>query len=520
MRINANEHRQRASMRRTRSVALALLLAAVAGCSGSGGGGTEPLALPPAAGSSGTLRVTVWDVYGVPVSGAQVSVSAHSGPPQSPSASVTGKLGKAEIHGVPAGAFVLEARKDGGFGYLGMGSNISNGSTLDVNMVMHPASQDAGGVLRAWVPDGGLSADGRTLEFKLQLSDVPGKTRIYSYYSDWADEEGYPWSGIFIEACQPLPANDSAVHNPDCVVGPEGFDAAYAGAPSAAAPLELQLLDEPTPGRSVYGDPFRVPFRTILLVEQGGSVIADDSGDQRLFAAKYFLKYATDDGFRAMLGAFAADDPAAVAGLALLPQKPLTVFPVENPEFTANGPGYFPTLDSLQAMEGGASPLFVAIDRAIDLQVAAGGTVARSVVVITNGGHDYTCGTRAACRATRDAVIQKSRDTGVAIVVVGHEGWYSPDWETLGLLGQGAPGSATFWAGDPSALAPTLRTVRKYLAQMKKSAIVTFRIESPTAGAFSSGRTVLGRVSYGGGCAFDCGFDAPGTPIPFAVTIP
>jgi hypothetical protein len=514
MRINANGRSQRASMRRTRSVVLALLLAAVAGCSGSGGGGTEPLAPPRAAGSGGTLKVTVSDVYGVPVSGAQVSVSTHVGPPPSPPASVTDGLGKAEIHGVPAGAFVLEARKDGGFGYLGMGSNIGNGSVLDVKMVMHPASQDAGGVLRAWVPDGGSSADGRTLEFKLQLSDVPGTTRIYSYYSDWADEDGDPWSGLSIEACQPLPANDSAVHNPDCVVGPDGFDAAY-----AAALLDLQLLGEPTPDWS-YGDPLRVPFRTILLVEQGGSVIADDSGDQRLFAAKYFLKYANDDGFRAMLGAFAADDPAGAAGLALLPQKPLTVFPVENPQFTANGPGYFPTLDSLQAMAGGASPLFAAIDRAIDLQVAAGGTVARSVVVITNGGHDYTCGTRAACRATRDAVIRKSRDTGVAIVVVGHDGWYSPDWETLGLLGQGAPGSATFWAGDPSALAPTLRTVRKYLAQMKKSAIVTFRIESPAAGAFSSGRTVLGRVSFGGGCAFDCGFAAPGAPIPFAVTVP
>ena len=95
MRINANGRSQRASMRRTRSVVLALLLAAVAGCSGSGGGGTEPLAPPPAAGSGGTLKVTVSDVYGVPVSGAQVSVSAHVGPPPSPPASVTDELGKA-----------------------------------------------------------------------------------------------------------------------------------------------------------------------------------------------------------------------------------------------------------------------------------------------------------------------------------------------------------------------------------------------------------------------------------------
>jgi hypothetical protein len=520
MRIKSKGRRRLAGARRTGPVVLAWLLAIVAGCGGSGGGGTEPSAPPSRSGSGGTLKVTVRDVFGAPVSGAQVLVSSHAGPPPSPPASMTDASGKAEIRAVPAGAFVLEARKAGGFGYLGMGSNIGNDSVLDVEMVMHPASQDAGGVIRAWVPEGGLSADGRTLEFKLQLSDVPGETRIYSYYSDSADEDGDPWSGVRIEACWPTAVNDTVEqHQADCVVGPSGFDAAYAGVPSAA-PLGLERMAEPTPNWSIYGDPFVVPFRTILLVEQGGSVIADDSGDQRLLAARYFLKYAGAGMFSAMLGAFAADDPTAAAGLVLLPQKPLTVFPVENPGFTLDGRSHFPTLDSLQVMEGGVSPLFAAIDRAIDLQVAAGGTLPRSVVVITNGGHDYTCGIRASCRAARDAVVRKSRDTGVAIVVVGYDGSNAPDWETLGLLGQGAPGSATFWAGDPLALAPTLRTVRKYLSQMKKSAIVTFRIESPSAGAFTSGRTVLGRVFYGGGCAFDCGFDVPGTPIPFAVKIP
>jgi hypothetical protein len=520
MEIMTNGHRRPDNARRTWPVALAWLVASVAGCGGSGGGSSGGPDQPQLAGGpDGTLNVTVRDVFGAPVSGALVSVSMHMGSPPSPAASFTDAFGKAQIRGVPAGAFALDAQKNGGFGYLRAG--ISNGQAMGVDMVMHPASQDAGGVVRAWVPEGGLSADGRTLEFKLQLSDVPGKTRIYAYYSDWADEDVNPWYSVSLKDCQPLAANDTTVNNPDCVIGPDGFDAPYAAMPAGAA-LDLQLVEEPTPSWSPFGDPSVVPFRTILLVEQAGIVAADDSAGQRLLAARYFLDYAGPGNFSAMLGAYAVDDPAGAAGLALLPQKPLTVLPIENPTFTTDGRSHFESIASLPAMEGGASPLFAAIDRAIDLQVAAGGTVPRSVVVITNGGHDGTCGTRTDCRAVRDAVIQKSRDTGVAIVVVGHDGWYSPDWETLGLLGQGATGSATFWAGDPAALAPTLRTVRKYLAQMKKTAVATFRIESPMPGTFASGRTVLGQVLYGGGCAFDCGpaFDDSGTVIPFALRIP
>jgi Carboxypeptidase regulatory-like domain/von Willebrand factor type A domain len=505
------------STRNSRPFSVATLLLALAGCGGGSGGGADEPGTPAAFAGGGTLLVTVRDVFGAPVVGAQVSVTEQSSPRPIP-AVVTDGSGKARITGVPNGPFALEARTNGGFGYLR--NALSNHQSMVIDMIMHPASQDAGGVVRAWVTEGGLSEDGRTLEFKLELSDVPGKTRIYSYYSDWADEDADPWQSVMIEACQPSPANDPIEPFSDCVTGVAGFDAPYAGTPSAA-PLDLQRLPEPTPFWSPLGDPLMVPFRTILLLDQSAYAAADDGGQQRLLAAKYFLNYASEHTFSAMLGGFAADEPTVAAGLALLPQKPLTMFPVENPVFTADGRSYFTAIDGLRALEGGAPSLFAAIDRAIDLQVSAGGTVPRSVVVITDGGHDFTCGSRAVCRAARDAVIEKSRDTGVAIVAVGYNGWYEPDWETLALLGQGAPGSATFLAGDSSGLAPTLRTVRKYLAQMKRTAIATFRIASPTPGAFASGRTVLGWVSYGGGCAFECGdLNPPGTAIPFAVTIP
>ncbi len=138
-----------------------------------------------------------------------------------------------------------------------------------------------------------------------------------------------------------------------------------------------------------------------------------------------------------------------------------------------------------------------------------------AVVIVTNG-RDNTCGSRTDCQRIRDTVIQKSKATGIAIVTIGlADTAGNADHETLGLLAQGAQHGAAFWAQNPKQLAPILGNVHVFLGDFKDSLQATFRIQTPVAGAFASGRSVLGTVQLEV-CPFDCFY----TFVPFVVRIP
>ncbi len=255
------------------------------------------------------------------------------------------------------------------------------------------------------------------------------------------------------------------------------------------------------------------PGAAVLLIDQSTNVVVNDPADARLFAAKYFLTLSAASD-RTALAAFSSDDPAS-GQFSLLPQKPVTVFPVENPRFTADGRSYFATVDQLGALEGGASPLFAAIDRTLDFAAADPQPDAKALVVVTNG-RDDTCGTRSECRGILDALVQKSKATGVAIVTVGlGDAAGTADHEALGLLSQGTANGAAFWAPNPKQLTMVLGDVHSFLAGSKDILEVAFRIQSPVAGAFASGRTVIGQVSLEV-CPWECTY----TVIPFVVRVP
>jgi hypothetical protein len=255
------------------------------------------------------------------------------------------------------------------------------------------------------------------------------------------------------------------------------------------------------------------PGAAALLIDQSTSVVVNDPADARLFAAKYFLTLAGESA-RTVLAAFSSDDPAS-GQFSLLPQEPVTVFPLENPQFTADGRSYFATVDQLGALEGGASPPFAAIDRTLDFAAADPQQGTKALVVVTNG-RDDTCGTRSECRSILDALVQKSKASGVAIVTVGLEdATGTTDHEALGLLSQSTAHGAAFWAPNPKQLAMVLGDVRSFLARSKDTLEVGFRIQSPVVGAFASGRTVIGQVSLEV-CPMDCSY----TVIPFVVQVP
>ena len=94
-------------------------------------------------------------------------------------------------------------------------------------------------------------------------------------------------------------------------------------------------------------------YAAALLFDQSLSIKTNDPTDARLYSARVFL-----DGLggsdRASLSAFADGNSA------LIPEKPVTIYPVGNPSFVADGTIFIPTLDSLATQEGGETPLYEA----------------------------------------------------------------------------------------------------------------------------------------------------------------
>jgi hypothetical protein len=438
--------------------------------------------------------VTVKDVLGTPVAGAAVRINTYW--TDEDKGAVADANGRAEISDVIAGEFSVTVFGPDSYAEK-TGNKISAGGVLPVEITAQPVADSAGGVTRVRVSDGGVSSDGRTLEFSLQIVQVPDS---HGEYWAWGTD------AVRVVACNPDSSNDLPKYRADCVSGGDGFDAAYAGLANGEA---ISVKKVEAPGQFAVAS----AYSAALLLDQSSNVIVNDPADARLFAAKYFLTYSSLNDPK-VLAAFSSDDPAS-GQRSLLPQKPVTVFPLDKPQYTADGRSLFSTVDSLATLEGGATPLFAAVDRMLDF-AAANGRFQNNAVVVVTDGHDDTCGSRAQCQAIRDALIRKSTATRVAIVTVGlASAAGDADHETLGLLAQGAGPGAAFWAQNPKQLATILGNLHPYLADFKDTIEATFRIQTAVPGAFASGRTVLGQVRLEV-CPWDCIY----TFIPFAVRIP
>lgn len=483
--------------------ALLLLLLSITACGGGQSSAppsspsapaapTPPPASPPPAGR-GTLVISVTDALGAPIAGAEVWINSDQ--PNEDKYAYTDSTGRVEVRGVRAGPVEVRAWNADALGSLPRVTVPTNG-TQSVTLVATP-SAGGRGITAATVLPGGVSEDGRTLEFAVSILQT--EHPLHGEFWIWGPDE------VRVMACVPDPANDVGVVRPDCVAGAEGFDAAYSGVNEGRATSIRRVVAQP------YDASSRPTFKTMVLLDQSATVTASDPEDKRLFATKFLLTRAEDKRLFA-LAAFADDDP--VSGQpALLPQKPVTLLPVENPQFTSDGRALFPAVDSLAALEGGSAPVLAAIDRMLDFG-AAGREEVASLIVVTDG-RDTTCGTASQCRARRDELWQKGRDKGVRIVTVGlarsRGDW---DREALAFAAQAGSSGATFWASDPRQLAPIFDIAERYARNEADSLQVSFRIQSNAAGTFVPGRTILGQVGFEL-CPMDCSY----TYVPFAVTI-
>jgi hypothetical protein len=448
---------------------------------------------PPVRGS-GKVSVTVRDVLQAPLAGARVYLNTYW--TDSDQAAVADANGRAEFANVPEdfSVSVYEPERSSMWLYgLTPLEKVGAGEVKQVDVTASPSSIPAGGVAAASVAAGGISEDGRTLDLSVKVIQVRHLSESDYRYGAGSIQVQVP--------CVPDTSNDLPEHRSDCISGADEFDAPYGPGQISSVKWQPAGAGEAT------------PYAAALLLDQSAGAIVDDLADARLFAAKYFLTYASADSPKA-LAAFASDGPGS-AGPSLLPAQPVTFFPVEYPQFSSYGPGYFPMVDALGAMEGGGAPLYAALDQVLDFVAAKHTGSARAVVVISNG-RDDTCGSRAECRAMRDAVVLKSRTADIAIVTIGVPAADGVvDREALGLLAQGSPRGAAFWAEGPEQLAMTVSSAHSYLAQQKGLMEVTFQIQSPVAGAFASGRSVLGTLTL-----VECPWDCMYTNVPYVVQIP
>lgn len=478
-------------------LALAGVTVLLTGCGGGGGEGNgDPAGSSggPGAVSKANLVVTVTDPIDRPASGVTVTVYALD--TGGTFVSATDSSGQAQLN-VPEGrlgVFAVAKEFSGGQAQVVR----AKGETLRLSIATQPSvGQPGGGFAGAVV--GPVSADGRVVELTLGFFPVNGNND-HSTFADRARKAR-------IEDCFPDIANDSAGVRADCVAGSGSFDAAYAGA---------EASDVPEPWLESPSGPAGA-FETLLLMDQGMALAIDDPADRRLFAAKYFLSRTrgTGDGQqRVILGAFAADD-ASSGRYSALPQKPVTLFPVENPGWTTDGHGLFTAVDALATLEGGAGALVTAVDRALDFMAANASTRRRALVVVSDGA-DETCPPGDECLRRRDAVVAKSRSLGIPIVTIGFAGsGTSAQHESMNLLVQSHWGGAALWLDEPSQFAAAMADAQALLNELKPASFATFRLESPTAGAFASGRTVLGKLRFE-----DCPWDCYEVTVPFAVKIP
>ena len=437
----------------------AVLISVLAGCGGGGGSGSE---LPTA-----SLTVAVSDVFGEPAEHAQVEVIALS----------TGKTlkaghrsaGRVRFARIPAGTASIHASDDplGDVALSGSSGHIelAGGAALDVNVALRPEGDPFAAVRASWVEASGASADGGSVNMSFNL---------YSFTNV---------QGLYLVGCEPDDADDTPLFRSNCVKDPVAFDAPY------DAPGFAELLGTPVPGGAA------APFSVAVLLDQGRAISLNDSSDVRLFAVKYFLSMLQAED-RVLLTAFASDDAAGPR--ALLPHQPVSMLPDDvSPTFAASDRAMlFPLVDSLAALEGGASQLYAAIDRMLDFTAQNTLPGTRRAVVVCTTDADKTCGSADQCLSARQALVSKARATGVSIVVIGLGSESEPvDVVALSELAAGTSG-ALLWTNYPRQLPALFRGLLQILDGSAETFVAHYRIQSLTDGVFRPDAPFLERSRW------------------------
>ncbi len=405
----------------------------------------------------GNLRLTVEDSNGVAIAGARV-VATVDGASRT---ATTDSSGLVLVSDVESGNGNVVISRDT-FVTKSLPVTILPNDTVDLGVVkLDRVTTATGGVLTTRVVPGSIGLDGKTLEFSIEVVVVNDASEVI---------DNLPDTAFSLRNCAP----DADTNEADCVVGPAGFDAGYSVVGPGPAPSFERI-----PG----GPP--QPYAAALLFDQSDSMIRNDPTDARLYSAKEFLASLGGSDVGAM-AAFASGDGA------LIPQRPVTIFPVGAPSFFSDGTRLFSDVDSLAVLEGGRTPLYEALCRTMeftDAQAPAG--VRRAVVLFTDGRNDVGSTTGFSCLTEADT-IAKSVATGVDMFTIGLSG--EVDGVVLATLADAGNGIFLF-AEDVTQLIPIYGSLGALLSRSLTTYRLTYRISTDEADAFQAGRSVRGTLA-------------------------
>ena len=494
-----------------------VVAASLAGCGGGGGGDGSTVVTPPSGNSpqprgTGSIRVTVTDVVGEAVAGAEVYVSATN------TTLLTGADGTVQFDDVPTGGSRVCAshRVRGSTCSTPDLAMVQKDKLLEVSRQLEVYEGPTVSVLQATVDPGGVSADGRNLDLTVRVAVTQGREGSSWFLEEW---------GLGVAGCDARTGAELAELGPRCIAGVRGTDASYSFGELKDAGIVRTVASQPR--SSAVG----------LLIDQSLAADLSPAGanEPRLFAAKVFADSLLPD-VPLVLAAFASD--LAMGNASLLPRRPVTFFPVESPGFVRSQPEAFKTLDDLAGMVGGGAPLYEAITAAIEFMASRALPGSVPTLVVLADGTDSDCGTAAQCAQWRRTVVQRAQQAGVRLFLVGNdsdthcgrEPWDDEDryycetaiaaeaplWELAALGGMPlAVGSGPKYSHSPHS---QLELVKQWLSGSMQVQDIGVRLVSDAEGAFAPGAIVTGGLwgvneSF---CPWDCMYHA----LPFRVQVP
>jgi PKD repeat protein len=421
----------------------------------------------------GSVDVTVKDSTGLAIPGARAEAIVNG----ASRAANTGADGKVLLTEVIAGTGTLNVSRDQ-FVSRTIPISVTANQTAVYEVILQRVTRAAGGVLTTATIPGTVAADGRTVEFSVQVVVVDQNSSAIT---------GLTQNSFTLANCTPDPAPSAP--GPECVAtsatNSSDADAAYTvvGPGTVSPPLPFEVI----PGRQPPD-----PYAAALAFDQSQSIRDNDPTDARLFSAKEFLgKLGAND--RVAMSAFADDGQTNAA---LIPIKPVTLYPQGAPIFfqQANVSQLLPIVDSLASLEGGATPLYDAVCKVADF-IAANPPPAgtrKATVLFTDGRNQPGTGASTYDCNTLDAAVAGSEAAGVDVFSIGLSG--NVDGLALGTLA--AEGNGIFlFAEDVSQLITIYGSLGNLLSGSLQTYRLTYRIQTDVANTFQVGRRIRGTIA-------------------------
>lgn len=382
----------------------------------------------------------------------------------------TSASGTVTLNGVPTGAVPVGTTADGFLAVPQQTVTVAEGAAAAVSFRLGRISQPGGGYTP--VDPTPPTDNGQELQVRLRLVVV--------------DADGNPIENLAAGSFTMLPCAPTDPARAECVSSPtdDTFDAPYQ--PLTSGPQGFAQLAAPAP----------VPYAAALLLDQSGSIPANDPTDARIFASKVFLDTVGAND-RVVLAAFTTGS--------VIPVRPVTVYG----SFTNDGASYFDELDVLATSEGGDTPLYQAVDQMLQYtssNAPAGIPGQRKAIVVFTDGEDTVCNNPAACR---DASIALSNNLGVDIFTVG----LGSDVDTATLTELSHRGNGIHLnAETPEQMIAVYGSLSRLLSRNVVSYDVAWTIRASSTNVFTPGRAVLGTINVAHGTQT--------ISLPFLYTVP